>query len=57
MGRKELLGYARQIGCTIDKNKLSRVPCLELPQDGELEMESNTTHKIYCIEELAKWEK
>jgi len=56
MGRKELLCYAKEIGCTIDKNKLSRITCPDFTQDGDLNIESNTTHKIYCIEELAKWE-
>lgn len=54
-GRKNLFAYAKEIDCCIDKNKLSRVSCLEFPTDGELVLISNKDDSIYCIEELLKW--
>jgi hypothetical protein len=56
-GRKELLSYFKLKNCNINKNKISRIHCLQLPEDGEMILESNTTHMIYCVEELYKWEK
>jgi len=53
-GRKELISYAKQIDCCINKNKLARVKCSQLATDGEMIITSHKTHKKYYIEELFK---